>query len=106
MLAATAKLDSAVSAVEAALYQVRNRSPKDKIAFPIRLNDRLTGLRAQVDAGDAPPTDAQRRIFAQLSAELERERARLAVIYRTTLAETNRVLRSAGLAAVGDTTVQ
>ncbi len=106
VLEATTRLDSAISRVESALYQVKNQSPKDKIAFPIRLNDRLTGLRAQVDAGDAPPTDAQRRIFRELSTELERELLRLADIYRSELTHTNAILRAAGLDAVGATIVQ
>jgi photosystem II stability/assembly factor-like uncharacterized protein len=59
-----------LAAVEGELYQVRNRSPKDKIAFPIKLNDRLTGLRSLVESGDGAPTAAQRRVFAELRAEL------------------------------------
>ena len=102
---AIAALDSVISAVESALYQVRNRSPKDKIAFPIRLNDRLTGLRAQVDGGDARPTAAQHRIFRELAAELDTERERLAHAYRTALPRANDALRAAGLPALDGTTV-
>ena len=50
---------------------VRNQSPKDKIAFPIKLNDRLTGLRAIVEAGDGRPTEAQYRVFRDLRGELD-----------------------------------
>ena len=63
--------------VEGELYQVRNRSPKDKIAFPIRLNDRLTGLGTLVERGDARPTDAQRRVFEELYRQLEVQLERL-----------------------------
>ena len=59
-----------VSAVEAELYQVRNQSPKDKIAFPIKLNDRLTGLRSRLERGDAAPTAAYLAVFEELSGEL------------------------------------
>jgi photosystem II stability/assembly factor-like uncharacterized protein len=77
----TARLDSAMSEVESTLYQVRNRSPKDKIAFPIRVNDRLTGLRSQVDGSYARPTAAQVRIFGELAAEVDRALATLAGVY-------------------------
>jgi photosystem II stability/assembly factor-like uncharacterized protein len=40
-------LDS-LAAVERSLYQVKNESPKDKIAYPIKLNDRLAGQRAHL----------------------------------------------------------
>ncbi|MBT3500317.1 MAG: glycosyl hydrolase [Gemmatimonadales bacterium] len=61
----------AIGRVEAQLYQVRNQSPKDKIAFPIRLNDRLTGLRSRLERGDAAPTAAYRDVFEELAAELD-----------------------------------
>jgi len=71
-----------LSAIEAELYQVKNRSPKDKIAFPIRLNDRLAGLLAIVDRGDGAPTAAARKVADQLIAELEAHLARLEQVQR------------------------
>ncbi len=52
---APADLLERVSRIEASLYQVKNQSPKDKIANPIKLNDRLAGLLANVQFGDAAP---------------------------------------------------
>jgi hypothetical protein len=66
-----------MAAVEGELYQVRNQSPKDKIAFPIKLNDRLTGLRSIVENGDGAPTRAQVEVFRQLRGELDVLLARL-----------------------------
>ena len=57
-----------IGAVERELYQVRNQSAKDKIAFPIKLNNRLSGLLGILEDGDAAPTEAQRRVFRELSA--------------------------------------
>lgn len=59
-----------ISSVEKELYQVKNQSPKDKIAFPIKLNDRLTGLRSHLERGDAAPTKGYYQVFEELSAEL------------------------------------
>jgi photosystem II stability/assembly factor-like uncharacterized protein len=101
-----ARLDSAISAIEATLYQVKNRSPKDKIAFPIRVNDRLTGLRAQVDDGYARPTDAQYAVFRELSQEVDRALAALSGVYRQQLARVNESLRQAGLPEVAVTFVR
>jgi hypothetical protein len=61
-----------IGAIEAELYQVRNQSPKDKIAFPIKLNDRLTGLRSHLERGDGPPTGPYLAVFEELSEELGR----------------------------------
>jgi len=67
----------ALGEVEGELYQVRNRSPKDKIAYPIKLNDRLTGLRTLLESGDEAPTDAHRRVFDELSRQLGGQLERL-----------------------------
>ena len=49
-IAKKAKLiDKQLRKIEEKIYQVRNQSPKDKIAFPIQLNDRLTGLRSRLE---------------------------------------------------------
>ncbi len=66
-----------LSAIEAELYQVRNQSPKDKIAFPIKLNNRLSGLLGILEQGDAAPTAAQLRVYQELSADLDVQLRRL-----------------------------
>ena len=101
-----ARLDSAMSEVEATLYQVKNQSPKDKIAFPIRVNDRLTGLRAQVDDGYGRPTVAHERIFRELAAEVDRSLTKLSGVYATELTRANESLRQAKLPEVGMTFVR
>jgi hypothetical protein len=101
-----ARLDSAITGVESTLYQIRNSSPKDKIAFPIKVNDRLTGLRAQVDDGYARPTVAQEQIFRELAAEVDASLAKLSTVYGQELARVNAALRQARLPEVGPTFVR
>ncbi len=60
-----------ISAVEKELYQVRNQSPKDKIAFPTKLNNRLSGLRANLEDGDSAPTKGYYEVYERLSKELK-----------------------------------
>ena len=86
--------------VEQEIYQVKNQSPKDKIAFPIRLNDRLTGLRANLESGDERPTAAHQRVFLELARELDTQLARLDLTLRRDLPRLNEALRAAGLAPI------
>ncbi len=65
-----------LAAIEAELYQVKNESPKDKIAYPIRLNDRLAGLQSFLTLGSGRPIRAQYEIFEVLSARLDELRTR------------------------------
>lgn len=89
-----------ISAVEEELYQVKNQSPKDKIAFPIKLNDRLTGLRSHLERGDAAPSKAYRQVFEELSAELAAQLGALEQALSQELPRLNRELESLGLGKV------
>jgi photosystem II stability/assembly factor-like uncharacterized protein len=95
-----ARLVDAIGMVESELYQVRNQSPKDKIAFPIKLNDRLTGLRSHLERGDAAPTQAYEDVFAELSAELQGHLRALDRTLTEQLPQLNRELEKAGLAPI------
>ena len=84
-----AELKNRLSLVEAELYQVKNQSPKDKIAFPIRLNDRLAGLFALVQEADGAPNRAHYEVFEQLSSELDGHLAELDQLLENDLAAVN-----------------
>lgn len=62
-----------LSAIEESIYQVKNRSSKDVLNFPIRLNNRLAALQRVVEEGDSRPTDQSYQVFEELSAELDRQ---------------------------------
>ena len=89
-----------IRVIEAELYQVRNQSPKDKIAFPIKLNDRLTGLRSRLERGDAAPTEAYRRVFDELSTQLSVQLNLLEEVVRQDLPRLNEDFTSSGLPAI------
>jgi len=87
---------AAIEAVAGELYQLRNQSPKDKIAFPIKLNDRLTGLRSHLERGDGTPLGAYRVVFDELSAELDVHMRTLERLLAEDLPRLNRRLGRAG----------
>ena len=89
-----------IGSVEAELYQIQNQSPKDKIAFPIKLNDRLAGLLSLVGRGAAGPTAGHQRVFRELSGELSRLLERLDGYLSTALPCLNRLLEEHDLAPV------
>src|SRR5262249_5267503 len=85
-----------LSAVEEAIYQVKNRSGQDPLNFPIRLNDRLAALRRSVEDSDTRPPDAAYVVLKELSAELDQELGRLDAIVKTELAAFNRAAAARG----------
>ncbi len=94
--AAVGGLITRLSAVEAELYQVKNRSSQDPLNYPIKLNNKLAALLGVIEGGDAAPTEGARLVFADLSAKLATQMSAL----DTALAElpaANAALKAAGL---------
>ena len=89
-------LAATVTEIEAQLYQIKNQGPKDKIANPIKLNDRLAGLLALVDTGDGAPTAGQRAVAAGLLAQLNRHLGRLEDVTTRELRALNEKLVAVG----------
>jgi photosystem II stability/assembly factor-like uncharacterized protein len=81
-------------------YQLKNQSPKDKIAFPIRLNDRLTGLRSHLEVGDMKPTIAYLNVYDELSAELKMHLDELTEVLESDLPKLNKKLVQSNLKPV------
>ena len=90
--AAGDSLRSRASAVEADIYQVKNRSNQDPLNFPIKVNNRLANLMAMAERGDGRPTTNMPEIFKILSDELGVYTTRLAKIWAEDLENVNREL--------------
>lgn len=56
---------------EEQLYQVKNRSPRDTLNYPIKLNNQLATLEYMVDIGDHKPTEQDYVVYKQLKESLD-----------------------------------
>jgi len=63
-------------AVEEALYQTRNESSQDPLNFPIRLTDKLAGVKGVVATGAFAPTAQALAVRDELTEAIEAELAR------------------------------
>jgi hypothetical protein len=86
-----------LTTIEGEIYQIRNQSSKDKLAFPIKINDRLTGLRSNLEQGDGRPPAGYETVFRELSQELDVELGRLGELVRSELPRLNRLIADRGL---------
>jgi photosystem II stability/assembly factor-like uncharacterized protein len=68
--AAAERLTNALTTVEGELYQYQNRSTKDPLNFPPKLNNKIAVLLSTVDSGDSRPTDQSYAVFKELSQAL------------------------------------
>ncbi|MFK7922940.1 MAG: WD40/YVTN/BNR-like repeat-containing protein [Bacteroidia bacterium] len=67
------RIDSAMSVVEKALYQTKNRSGQDPLNFPIQLNNKLAHLASLSSIGDNPPTDQALAFFKEVSTAIDEQ---------------------------------
>lgn len=88
--------------MESTLYQTRNQSPKDKIAFPIQLNDRLAMLCTFLVYGNGAPTRAQREVFRELQQELVLALSAYEAVRQDELERLNAALAASGRAKIGE----
>lgn len=94
------KLSAGLSAVEEAIYQVRNQSSQDPLNFPIKINNRLASLLRVVTTGDGKPIGNAQPIFKDLVAELKVETDRLQQVLASDLPAFNAEATRVGLEAV------
>ena len=90
-------LESQLSAVEEAIYQVKNRSGQDPLNYPIRLNNQIAALGGVADGAEARPTAQSVEVFGILSADLDAQLKRLADLLGGGLAGVNAELTRLGL---------
>jgi hypothetical protein len=78
--AAGQTLTTNLTAVEEAIYQVRNQSGQDPLNFPIKINNRLASLLSVVNRGDGKPIGNTIPIFNDLVLELKEQTDRFAAV--------------------------
>jgi hypothetical protein len=100
--AAADRLTGNLTAVEEAIYQVRNRSNQDPLNFPIKINNRLASLLRVVETGDGVPTSNVGPIFVDVQAELKVQTDKLQQTLATDLPAFNQQAERAGLDPVKD----
>jgi len=68
------RIDAALEVMKTAeetLYQTKNRSRQDPLNYPIRLTDKLSGVRSGALQGEFRPTDQMVAVAAELTSAIE-----------------------------------
>jgi hypothetical protein len=81
-----------LTAVEESLYQTKSKSGEDMLNFPIRVNDKLSGLYGIAAGGNAVPSKQAREVFAELSTKADVQLDRLRDIVRDQLSALNKLI--------------
>ncbi|MGB3468275.1 MAG: hypothetical protein WBA74_23520 [Cyclobacteriaceae bacterium] len=66
-------INEQMTEVEEALYQTKNKSRQDPLNFPIRLNDKLSGLNRVNSLGEWKPTDQSMAVKEELVRQIDEQ---------------------------------
>jgi hypothetical protein len=94
------RLTANLSAVEEAIYQVKNQSNQDPLNFPIKTNNRIASLLRAVNTGDGKPIASIEPIFRDLTGELKAQTDKLRQVLATDLPEFNAAAKKVGVEAI------
>ena len=89
-----------LSDVEAAVYQVKNKSSQDPLNYPIMLNNKVAALAGVVESADHKPTAQSYEVFAELTQALDAQLATMTKSLDTDLPRLNNALKREKLAPV------
>ena len=89
-----------LTSVEEALYQTQNESAQDPLNFPVRLTDKLAGVKGSIATGDFAPTRQAEAVAAELTGAIEAELARLQEVRAVRLASINAGANALAIPAV------
>ncbi|MEZ4572620.1 MAG: hypothetical protein R2849_20355 [Thermomicrobiales bacterium] len=87
--------------IERNLVQVRARSAKDRLKFPVKLNYKLSSLMGVVGSAEGRPNEQSYALFDDLSDRADEQLSRLEVVKSNELAAFNRAVREARFHAIG-----
>ncbi len=100
LVALIGSTDEAMTAIEEALYQTKNRSRQDPLNYPIRLSDKLAGVMSNASSGDFRPTRQAYAVREELTAKIDVQLVSLERVFSESLPEINRLAAELGIPAV------
>jgi hypothetical protein len=90
-----------LTAIEETLYQTKAKSGQDVLNFPIRLNDKLSGVFDVANSGNFAPSRQVREVYAELASEIDAQLAKFNNIRQKDIPAFNELIRQKALPVIG-----
>jgi photosystem II stability/assembly factor-like uncharacterized protein len=90
-----------LTAIEEKLHQTKAKSGQDVLNFPIRLNDKLSGLFDAANSGNMAPSKQSKEVFADLSRQADTELGKLKDLMNNEVKQLNQMIRDKSLPVIG-----
>ena len=90
-----------LTAIEETLYQTKAKSEQDVLNYPIKLNDKLSGLFDVANSGNIAPSKQAREVYNDLVSQIDVQLARLKQIQEKEIVAFNQLIRQKELPVIG-----
>ena len=90
-----------IAAIEGELYQVKLKSSQDILNFPMKINDRLSGLFNYASSGNTAPNAQVKQAFSELKVLADSYLNSYETILSKDVAELNTKIKSSSLPVIG-----
>jgi photosystem II stability/assembly factor-like uncharacterized protein len=94
------EISQTITKVEEALYQTKNRSRQDPLNFPIRLTDKLSGVKSLSSRGNYRPTQQSYAVKEELTKAIDAELSKFQTVKEKDLPEFNRMVKEKNVNAI------
>jgi hypothetical protein len=93
-------LSAEMTQVEEALYQTKSRASEDPLNYPVRLNNKLAAVLADLESSDSQPTSAEQQVYEDLATEINAQLKAWGQIVDEKIPTLNKSVRDADVPAV------
>ncbi|MGI8581345.1 MAG: WD40/YVTN/BNR-like repeat-containing protein [Chitinophagaceae bacterium] len=90
-----------LTSIEETLYQTKSKSGQDPLNYPIKLNDKLSGVFDAANSGNFSPSKQSREVYADLAGQIDRELNKLKTIFNVDVPRLNQLIREKQLPVIG-----
>ena len=93
-------INKKITSIEETLYQTKSKSGQDVLNFPIRLNDKLSGVFDVANSGYVAPSKQVKEVYSKLASQIDAEITKLKVIKQKDLKEFNDIVSAKAVSVI------
>ena len=94
-------INKQLTSIEETLYQTKAKSTQDVLNYPIRLNDKLSGLFDVANSGNISPSKQSREVYADIAGQIDTQLNKLKSLKEKEVAAFNELIRQKALPVIG-----
>jgi photosystem II stability/assembly factor-like uncharacterized protein len=98
-------INKSLTSIEETLYQTKAKSGQDVLNYPIKLNDKLSGVFDAANSGNFAPSKQSREVYTELAGQIDKELNKFKLIKEKNIPAFNEAIRQKALPVIGIKTI-